>query len=57
MSRRVWRQHQKFASILKVLINDVDKYNCAEAERLEMILKQIFDFNLFSKVMKEHLDR
>ena len=22
-----------------------------------MILKQIFDFNLFSKVMKEHLDR
>ena len=42
---------------MSILVDDISKYNQVEADRLEEELRQTFDFNLFSKVMREHFMR
>ena len=39
------------------MVDDIEEYNQAEAQRIEDDIKQSFDFNLFSKVMREHWER
>ena len=53
-SNRVWRQDDRTSKILSILIDDIDTFNAVEAQRIEDELKQVFDFNLFSRVMLEH---
>ena len=52
-SRRLLRSDRRVDQIIKLLVDDITKYNDAEALKREIKLRKVFDFNIFKQEIQK----